>query len=370
MGTQTNPDLEARIAANLDDRDAYLVYGDWLSERGDPRGELIALQAKPNPDEATKEREKALLAANREAWLGELAKLDPKKDLHVTWRWGFIDGVRIGPPLEDYDTSSVDFPDVYAKLVKLPGIQFLRDLTFGAKDYDDYPTSWSDCIEAMQEHGVPPSLQRLAFSRGGYWDISSTELGDLAPLYPQLSKLQELSVELGSMDFGEMNLPALKKLEIITGGLSGENLASIADARWPALETLSICIGETGNDYGCTVEMSDIEPILAAENLPKVKHLGLANSSLEDEIAKALVKSRILPRLETLDLSRGTFSNEGARTMIDNWSAFSHLASIDLSHAYLGEEIVEQLRSLKGPKFVLDDLQEGDDEDRYCSISE
>jgi uncharacterized protein (TIGR02996 family) len=370
VGNQTNPDLEARIAANLEDRDAYLVYGDWLSERGDPRGELIALQAKPNPDDATKEREQALLAANRDAWLGELAKLDPKKELHVTWRWGFIDAVRLGPELDSYDTAKIEFADTYAKVLQLPGIQFLRSLTFGAKDFDDYPTSWSDCIEALQEHGVPPALQKLAFSRGGYWDISSTELGDLSLAYPQLAKLRELSIELGAMELGVMDLPALQKLEIVTGGLAGTNLKSIASARWPALETLSLCIGETDNDYGCDVQMSDIEPILVAENLPKVKHLGLANSSLADEIAKALVTSRILPRLETLDLSKGTLSDDGARTLIDNWSAFSHLKAIDLSHAYLSDAVAEQLRNLKGPTITLDDLQDGDEEYRYCTISE
>jgi len=52
--TSTNPDLEARIHANPDDRDDYLVYGDWLSEQGDPRGELITVQVKLEdaPDDA------------------------------------------------------------------------------------------------------------------------------------------------------------------------------------------------------------------------------------------------------------------------------------------------------------------------------
>lgn len=105
----TAPDLEARIHANVDDRDAYLVYGDWLSERGDPRGELITVQAKldQNPSDTTlRERETAILAPNRDAWLGELAKLDPKLDLGVKWRWGFIDSIRIGPT-DGYDTSEI-----------------------------------------------------------------------------------------------------------------------------------------------------------------------------------------------------------------------------------------------------------------------
>src|SRR5687768_14455004 len=166
----TNPDLEARIHANPDDREAYLVYADWLTEQGDPRGELITVQAKlaDHPDDAElAERAGRIAAANRDAWLGDLAKLDPKKDLGVTWRWGFIHGVRLGPPTEEWGTSEIDFPETIKAVLALPGAQFLRELVIGAKDYDDYPTSWSDCIEALGEAEIPPSLRRLEFSRGG-----------------------------------------------------------------------------------------------------------------------------------------------------------------------------------------------------------
>jgi uncharacterized protein (TIGR02996 family) len=40
-----NLDLEAQIAAAPDAPDPFLVYGDWLQQSGDPRGELVALQA-------------------------------------------------------------------------------------------------------------------------------------------------------------------------------------------------------------------------------------------------------------------------------------------------------------------------------------
>jgi uncharacterized protein (TIGR02996 family) len=373
VATQSNPELEARILANPDDQEVYLVYSDWLSERGDPRGELIAVQRQlgQRPDDAELEaREQALLDANGATWLGELARLDPK-DLAVTWRWGFIDAVRIGPPTDEYERSEIDFPGTIAKLMQLPGIGFLRGLVIGAKDFGDHhPTSWSDCIEALALAGVPRSLQRLAFSRGGFWDISGTDLGDLSPLYPQLQHLRELSIELGAMSFGAMDLPSLQKLEIITGGLTGENVASIAQAHWPALETLSLCIGETGNDYGCTVELSDLGPLLASDHLPRLRHLSLSNSSLADELAAALPRSPLLPRLQTLGLDLGTLSDVGARTIIAHWDAFAHLESLDLSHGFFSNTIVDQLKKLKGPAIILDDLQPGDEDYRYCTISE
>jgi uncharacterized protein (TIGR02996 family) len=376
MGEQTNPELEARIQANPNDRDAYAVYGDWLSERGDPRGELIAVQLglDKNPDDARlREREKALLDANRGVWLAdvpfpELRRKGEETHVEVKWRWGFLDKVRIGPT-ESHATAELDFPDTIGKVMQLPSIGMLRELVIGSKSHDDYPTSWNDCIEKLVETGVPRALRRLELNRGGYWDISSTELGNLAALYPHLDKLEELRIEMGTMSFGDvMELPALKKLDIHTGGLTSSELKAINAARWPALETLWICIGETGNDYGCDVGMPDLEPILAAENLPKVKHLALANSSLADEIAAALPASRILPRLETLDLSKGMLSEEGAKAILAHWDAFAHLQSLDLSHAYIGSATAEALRA-KGI-VTLEDLQDPDEEYRYCEISE
>src|SRR5688572_20633223 len=45
-------DLEKAIVDNPDDRDAWLVLSDALQSKGDPRGELIALQLAGETDEA------------------------------------------------------------------------------------------------------------------------------------------------------------------------------------------------------------------------------------------------------------------------------------------------------------------------------
>src|SRR4051794_39924650 len=43
---RSNPELERVILDNPLDPDVWLVYGDWLEEVGDPRGELVAVQAR------------------------------------------------------------------------------------------------------------------------------------------------------------------------------------------------------------------------------------------------------------------------------------------------------------------------------------
>src|SRR5262249_55975712 len=78
--------FEQAIEDSPDDPASYAAYGDWLAERGDPRGELIqvqlALEGPPRKGrrrQQLKRREKRLLEAHQREWLGPLAPvlLDP-----------------------------------------------------------------------------------------------------------------------------------------------------------------------------------------------------------------------------------------------------------------------------------------------------
>ncbi len=69
---------------------ARLVYSDWLTERGEPRGELIALQVRLSQSEGSeKERRRAesLLRTHQDEWLGPLRRLLTR----VEFRRGFLD---------------------------------------------------------------------------------------------------------------------------------------------------------------------------------------------------------------------------------------------------------------------------------------
>jgi uncharacterized protein (TIGR02996 family) len=87
MASQRNPELEARLACDPEDVDAYLVYADWLSERGDPRGDLIVLQDRI-------QRADDVLAKHRAAFLGPLERV-PKKAWTIEWDRGFVRKLRL-----------------------------------------------------------------------------------------------------------------------------------------------------------------------------------------------------------------------------------------------------------------------------------
>jgi uncharacterized protein (TIGR02996 family) len=93
-GKPTNgDDLLAAIYANPDDDQSRLVYADWLLERGDPRGEFIALQVRRHRGEAVSEedekREAQLVKKHMKDWLGPIYGVT-RKDNNVFAR-GFLE---------------------------------------------------------------------------------------------------------------------------------------------------------------------------------------------------------------------------------------------------------------------------------------
>src|SRR5262249_7955627 len=124
LATKRNPELEAAILSNPDAADAYLVYGDWLLEQGDPRGEFVAVQAqrtKKPKDAALKKRERALLSAHEAEWLGPFAEADH------TWAFGFLESFTLSDPTRER----------YRALLVLGAVRFLRELYVEISRYDD-----------------------------------------------------------------------------------------------------------------------------------------------------------------------------------------------------------------------------------------
>jgi len=100
-------DLLAAIYASPDDDGPRAVYADDLQQRGDPRGELIALQLANRDDD----RQAELLRRHRDAWL-------PAFCARATFRRGFVSQVMLGGDVELDDPAWAtvehidgDFPD-------------------------------------------------------------------------------------------------------------------------------------------------------------------------------------------------------------------------------------------------------------------
>ncbi len=72
---QSEEEFLSALAERPKDRALRLVFSDWLLERGDPRGEAIALGEKEHPTGFERRRLEKLQHVNAKAWLGPLAEV-------------------------------------------------------------------------------------------------------------------------------------------------------------------------------------------------------------------------------------------------------------------------------------------------------
>lgn len=121
------PSLLAAVAANPEDEGLLLVYGEELQQAGDPRGDLIAVQAELRQTSDVARRE---LLRDHEARILREARdhlvpmaLRARLSGEVHWDLGFIRHLRLRPPVG----AAVD-RDAVRELLADPGLALLRTL--------------------------------------------------------------------------------------------------------------------------------------------------------------------------------------------------------------------------------------------------
>ncbi|MFT3694356.1 MAG: TIGR02996 domain-containing protein [Kofleriaceae bacterium] len=167
-----DPELEALLAAVYADpaSDApRLVYADALAERGDPRGELITIQMRladtPN-DKQLRAREKELLDAHAETWLGPVARWAKGR---FTFEKGFLATVDVSDPSTKGSARSgelVGLP-IWATVHTLTGALVLaRDPAFKAlRDYRLADDSQEQLVAFLTDAKLP-NLEALYIHTG------------------------------------------------------------------------------------------------------------------------------------------------------------------------------------------------------------
>ena len=336
----SNPDLEAAIEAS-DSIDAYLVYGDWLDERGDPRGRMILNAAKPG----SVARWGGIRSKHAPYLLGNLRFYDDV--VNLSWRWGVIHSARIAFP--DFDSATSGGPhgtELLRTLLALPSARFLRELVLGIFDFEG-DNDYQVMLDVMAEAGPRPALRTLFIgdTNSEEQEISWTAAGRLATIRDLHPHLQDLKIRAGKMDLeGGLEYPRLRSLVIHSGGLAGANTRAIAAASLPALERLEVWFGQKG--YGGDTTVDDLEPILSGDRLPRLTHLGLMNAEFTDALCDRIATAPILKRLRSLDLGMGVLTDDGARALAARAGAFAHLEHLGLEEGYLGEEGIRAVSAI------------------------
>jgi len=365
--SERNAELEAAIAAEPDAPGPYLVYADWLQERGDPRGELITLS-----HAGRAEAFQAHLAAHRRALLGELAVDTSSHDgrfqaMELTWHLGFIRRALFR--YAAYSTEDRHVPPIAELVQALFASQagrFVRELALGVTEPGE-----SHRAALRELFAVPhPLIHTLTLCEFKHEDseLSWVELDELDALWSALPGLEHLTIRAGQFSFGTIVAPRLRDFRIYTSGLPRETVLAICAGTLPALERLEVWFGS--ETYGATATVEDLAPLLDASRFPKVTHLALANAEFTNALCDVLPEASILPRLRVLDLSKGTMTSTGLQALLDARDRFAHLDVLDLSENHLIGELDPEVATLAKQVIIGDQREPFDDGDPYVAIGE
>lgn len=335
---------EREILANVDDDAAFAVYGDWLAERGDPRGELISLHARG----ATK-RAASFLKQHPELW-GGLADLVGDVVTRAVWRLGFLDAVDIGNTNARISgCAQLSMADVLRKLFEGPG-RFLRTLSVGLGTvgaWDGGRRVWYDDEVAAITEFVRPTLRHLAIG-AVTWEEGSmdeTRMGDVASLSEALPQLQRLILRAGYLDMRGARFSEVRELSLATASLT-PRLMNPLDARsFPKLEKLALAflpgrtvtIKESGRDA--------LEIMLSCVPQESMWALGLRNFEAHHIALPLLLDSTLAAQLRELDLSDGTLDDPTAGILIRRRAALPQLERLVVTGNLLTDAGLAALRN-------------------------
>jgi predicted DNA-binding WGR domain protein len=268
-----DPELADAVVAALDPErletpegqaalaDAWAVLGDWLSARGDVRGELISIDETlgyvdgPGVNRLLDRRD-ALLAEWIPRWFGDYGKLDGvDRPIHLAWDHGFIAAARIGTEPGGLDLSRWrlglrDLVPVLASVLASPLSVPMQQLRIAELD----PHSRRDLAKALPELRQTPHPALIRLELGGVsrgrWVRDETgnmrqrealaRIGSLAPLAtapswaPRLAALRIVGRELWVYP----PLPQLRVLELQVPRFDEELRSWLLDSSWPKLERL------------------------------------------------------------------------------------------------------------------------------------
>jgi uncharacterized protein (TIGR02996 family) len=319
--------LRRAVLAEPRDDGPRSVLADWWTERGEPRGELVALQLEREglaPGEprvqALLQREDELLEAHGARWLGPVAGV-----ARARFRRGFVEEVTL-----------VD-ADGFGALAELCEREPVTSLTIASRRR-------VDCLRLAQA----PWLARLVAlgfesDRGGSgWLgrsgleqlLTSRHLGTLESLRFLHQGLGDAGLDLLAMS-GAAVLPRLRELSVERDRVTARGVAALVQTKWGAgLERLSLAHNELGPEGAEVLAGRRGEPRLRALNLdanrlgepgavalarsPRLaglRHLSLEGNGIPRAGLDALLGSPHLRRLESLGLG-GNWLGEAGRTLL------------------------------------------------------
>jgi uncharacterized protein (TIGR02996 family) len=383
--------LERAVIADPHDTTAWSALADYLTERGDPRGEFMQVQRALEDGKLTaaqrkklQAREQELLAAHEKEWVGDWADLvnpagfDPRSHVDHTggrkyeFRRGLLTTVNFG-------ALTVDAARAF---VKAPQTRFVRELFVGGHPYEDEFEPGPDIPEGVDVYGGAaehvllrwphlPNVRRLQFGWMEGEDYTDwcgfnchLECEHVADFVKQMPDVEEVLVfaHVGNAKLFGLTMPGLRVLQLY----HGSNYALKGLAENPSLTKLThlLCHPHAPYEEEAHIRLPQLRAVCRSKYLTSLTHLRLRLSDFGDAGAREVVSSGILKRLKVLDLRHGNVTDEGAKVLAD-CPDLRNLESLDLSRNALTDEGMNALRATKVPVALGYQHQPADPDDDY-----
>jgi uncharacterized protein (TIGR02996 family) len=352
-------ELVAAIERDPYDARSYAVYGDWLQQRGDPRGELIALQLAAAEDPTLAVAADKFLVRHRNHFMPGSTRES------LRWRNGFIRRITISP-------FAKRKADVLQEILGHPSGRFVAELAIGYDQPEIGGLQGVIDVLALEPRlalrdlrigaaYLDPDGSMMQDDQWGHTAMRAA-VGRLDELWAALPRLARLSVAGHPFQLGTIDAPALVRAHLVTFAMSDQNARSIANARWPELERLDVRYGSV--EVRVTAILDALRRLLERTDMPKLAHLGITGADFADELCDMLATMPVVRQLRELDLSRGQLTDMGAARLAAHPDAFSHLDVLDVSANQLTTAGIEAVRGLAKTVVTRDQLNpyDGDDD--------
>lgn len=338
LGRQDIRALEAQIEDDPDDLAPYRVYSDWLQSRGDPRGELIAVQAELSRLRELERASAALMREHREHFLGPLAQWqwDAGSPITATWELGFIH--RLSASLLVDSMSERALADLLGRVLDHGSARFIR----GVHVFCSYPAQLAPVLAVLSRGKRSASLRALHLGETDLMLARKSELpaiGNVEPILAAYPRLREVVLN-GRARLGRVRLPRANRL--VLADCDEGAVTSLLAAEWSHLEVLELALAR--DDSGTGQLLGALGDVLTPARLPRLRTLHLCG--FPPSFSGQVVASDLMEQLASLALTQGSADAQVAEQLYPRAVALGGLEELDLTDNHLGERDLRRLREL------------------------
>lgn len=311
----TEEALRRAIKEAEGDEAPYLVYADWLLQRGHPHGLVINMQrAAPSSAQALLERHSDYFFSS-----GGSAQL------YVTmWRLGFWHQLSITPSKTiEEELALID------SLLSHPLAMVVRSMELSLSE-----GAYSRALELLEKH-APPLRQLRLGPAGGHEREHLEDLCLLAQAAPRLEQLEVLGLRM-SIDFP--SLGGLHHLCLSSSSVSQAGyLRALVAQRWPKLRALELGPGTYGRENKEALAQARVE-LMSGLQAPSLESFTFDRveggwSQVLDDLARA----SFAPQLRRLVLNvQETLEPEHAALLERTLEQFEVLERLELGGSWHG----------------------------------